>query len=43
MHDWDSTRAGEADLEIAKHRHGPSRRITLMFQGHYARFVDLKE
>src|SRR5688500_13540060 len=24
MHDWDSTRPGEADLEIVKHRYGPS-------------------
>jgi replicative DNA helicase len=41
MHDWDSTRVGEADLEIIKHRYGPSRRTTLAFQGHYARFVKM--
>jgi len=41
MHDWDSTRPGEADLEIIKHRYGPSRRIRLAFQGFYARFLDM--
>lgn len=41
MHDWDSPRPGEADLEIIKHRYGPSWRTTLAFQGHYARFVEL--
>jgi replicative DNA helicase len=41
MHDWDSTRPGEADLEVIKHRYGPSRRTTLAFQGFYARFVDM--
>lgn len=41
LHDWDSTRPGEADLEVIKHRYGPSRRTTLAFQGFYARFVDM--
>ena len=41
MHDWDSTRPGEADLEIIKHRYGPARRTTIAFQGHYSRFVDM--
>jgi replicative DNA helicase len=41
MHDWDSTRPGEADLEIIKHRYGPQRRTTIAFQGHYARFVEM--
>ena len=41
MHDFESTRPGEADVEILKHRHGPTRRVAVAFQGHYARFVDL--
>jgi replicative DNA helicase len=40
MQDRDSTRPGEADIEILKHRYGPTRRLTVYFQGHYARFVD---
>lgn len=36
-----SPRAGEADLVVAKHRYGPTATITVAFQGHYARFVDL--
>lgn len=41
MHDWNSTRAGEADLDIIKHRYGPTARIRLAFQGFYARFLDM--
>jgi replicative DNA helicase len=41
QHDWNSTRPGEADLEIVKHRYGPQRLLPLAFQGHYARFVDV--
>ena len=41
MHDWESARPGEADLEIIKHRYGPTRRTALAFQGHYARFSDM--
>lgn len=41
MHDHLSLRPGEADLEVAKHRYGPTRNLVLAFQGHYARFVDL--
>jgi replicative DNA helicase len=37
----DSPRAGEADLIVAKHRHGPTAVITVAFQGHYSRFVDM--
>lgn len=39
----DSPRAGEADLIIAKHRNGPTATITVAFQGHYSRFVDMKQ
>lgn len=38
----DSPRAGEADLIIDKHRNGPRATITVAFQGHYSRFVDMK-
>ncbi|MFK8851201.1 replicative DNA helicase [Streptomyces sp. Ac-502] len=37
----ESPRAGEADLIVAKHRHGPTAYITVAFQAHYGRFVDL--
>ncbi|MFD9047832.1 replicative DNA helicase [Streptomyces zaomyceticus] len=37
----DSPRAGEADLILAKHRQGPACTITVAFQGHYSRFVDM--
>lgn len=41
VHDHSSLRPGEADLEVAKHRYGPTRSLVLAFQGHYARFVEL--
>jgi replicative DNA helicase len=37
----ESPRAGEADLIVAKHRNGPTSTITVAFQGHYSRFVDM--
>ena len=37
----ESTRPGEADLIVAKHRNGPTREVTVAFQGHYSRFVDM--
>jgi len=37
----ESTRPGEADLIVAKHRNGPTRDVTVAFQGHYSRFVDM--
>ncbi|WP_307160628.1 replicative DNA helicase [Streptomyces rishiriensis] len=36
-----SPRAGEADIIIGKHRNGPTATITVAFQGHYSRFVDM--
>src|SRR3954464_6788944 len=39
----ESSRPGEADLIIAKHRNGPTRDIVLAFQGHYSRFVDMAQ
>jgi replicative DNA helicase len=37
----DNPRAGEADFIVAKHRNGPTRTITVAFQGHYSRFQDM--
>lgn len=33
----------EADLIVAKHRNGPTATITVAFQGHYSRFVDMAQ
>ena len=41
MYDPDTPRAGEADLIVAKHRNGPTATVTVAFQGHYCRFVDM--
>jgi replicative DNA helicase len=41
LYERESTRPGEADLIVAKHRNGPTRDITVAFQGHYSRFVDM--
>jgi replicative DNA helicase len=38
----ESPRAGEADFIVAKHRNGPTDVITVAFQGHYSRFVDMR-
>ncbi|MGW4222953.1 replicative DNA helicase [Streptomyces bauhiniae] len=37
----ESARAGEADIILGKHRGGERGRVTVAFQGHYARFVDM--
>jgi len=37
----ESPRAGEADFIVAKHRNGPTDTITVAFQGHFSRFVDM--
>jgi len=37
----ESPRAGEADFIVAKHRNGPTAQITVAFQGHFSRFVDM--
>jgi replicative DNA helicase len=39
----ESTRPGEADFIVAKHRNGPTANITVAFQGHYSRFVDMAQ
>jgi replicative DNA helicase len=41
FYERESPRAGEADLIIAKHRNGPTATVTVAFQGHYSRFVDM--
>ncbi len=41
MYERESPRAGEADLILAKHRNGPTGLVTVAFQGHYSRFVDM--
>jgi replicative DNA helicase len=37
----ESPRAGEADFLVAKNRHGQTATLTVAFQGHYGRFVDM--
>jgi replicative DNA helicase len=41
MYEKESPRAGEADFIVAKHRNGPTDTITVAFQGHYSRFVNM--
>jgi replicative DNA helicase len=43
MYERESPRAGEADFIVAKHRNGPVDTITVAFQGHYSRFVDMAQ
>jgi replicative DNA helicase len=40
-YDKESSRAGEADLILAKHRAGPTETVTVAAQLHLARFVDM--
>ena len=42
LYDKESERAGEADMIVAKHRNGPTKDITVAFQGHYSRFADMQ-
>lgn len=42
-YDKESPRAGEADLIVGKHRNGPTGTITVAFQGHFSRFVDMAQ
>ncbi len=42
VYERESPRAGEADLIVAKHRNGPTATVTVAFQGHYSRFVDMQ-
>ncbi len=39
--DQETPRAGEADLIVAKNRNGPTATVTVAYQGHYCRFVNM--
>ena len=39
--DREHLRAGEADLIVAKNRNGPTATVTVAYQGHYCRFVNM--
>lgn len=41
--DRDHPRAGEADFILAKQRNGPTGTVTVAFQGHYSRFIDMPQ
>jgi len=41
QYEKESPRAGEADLIVAKNSNGPATTVTVAFQGHYSRFVDM--
>ncbi len=43
QYERESPRAGEADIIVAKHRNGPTSVVTVAFQGHYSRFVDMAQ
>ena len=43
MYKEKSERTGEADFIVAKHRNGPTGTISVAFQGHYSRFVDMQK
>ncbi len=42
LYERESTRPGEADVIVAKHRAGPTSTVVVAFQGHYSRFVDMQ-
>ncbi|MCC6376202.1 MAG: replicative DNA helicase [Microbacteriaceae bacterium] len=39
----DHPRAGEADFIVAKHRNGPTKTLSVAFQGMYSRFQDMQK
>ncbi|WP_438830120.1 replicative DNA helicase [Nesterenkonia natronophila] len=41
VYDKETERAGEADIIVAKNRNGPTRDLTVAFQGHFQRFRDM--
>jgi len=41
-YDKESSRPGEADLIVAKHRNGPTATVTVAFQGAMSRFADMQ-
>lgn len=42
MYEVEPARPGEADFLVEKNRHGPTRWLTVAFQGHFSRFVDIR-
>jgi replicative DNA helicase len=40
-YEQESPRAGEMDVHVAKNRQGPQSIVTVLFQGHYGRAVDM--
>lgn len=42
-YDPEHERAGEVDLIVAKHRNGPTAKVTVASQLHYSRFVDMAQ
>ncbi|HZK05317.1 MAG TPA: replicative DNA helicase [Actinomycetaceae bacterium] len=40
-YDRETSRVGEADIIVAKHRNGPTATISVVFQGHFSRFTDM--
>ena len=43
VYERDSPRQGEADFIVAKHRNGPTKTVTVAFQAHFSRFVDMAQ
>ena len=41
IYDPESTRKGEADFIVSKHRNGPTDTVTVTFQGQYSRFAPM--
>jgi replicative DNA helicase len=41
IYDSESTRKGEADFILSKHRNGPTDTVTVTFQGQYSRFAPM--
>lgn len=41
LYEKESPRAGELDLIVGKHRNGPTATVTVAWQGHYARTMDM--
>jgi replicative DNA helicase len=41
VYERESPRSGTADFILAKHRNGPTGTVTVAFQGHYSRFVEM--
>jgi len=41
LYDQESSRKGEADLILAKHRNGPTDTVAVTFQGQYSRFAPM--